>query len=736
MSQPSNPSSSQAAAPPNDSTSSPGATAASKSQAGATAGELIRDAFRQYATTDPRTLGLLRIIFSIFLLIDLYRRLADMTFFYTNDGFLPNHTSIFKPMSAYLFSIYHAASTQGELLVMFGFTAFVYFMLLIGYKTKVWQILSLVLVTSLHSRNILLENGGDCVANILALWTCFLPLGRRFSVDAMLASWREREEKNEDDLNDRSAPLPDTSPIVSVAYVAALLNLFFIYYFNTVHKDGYIWRQATTVHYVLWADRLVQPTGIWLRQWIPMWAVNTLSAGTLIIEASIFILLLSPIWIRACRRVIWFLIIMLHCGFQSVGHFGMFSFIMMTYATLMMGPEDWDSLANRLRPLLPSRVVIYDGMCGICFQVARFIKRLDHYQKMTFVPNYLEDKLPKGVTLETTEQSVVVASIDGNRHWLRADAIAQILRALPYGWAIARLIDLPGIHGLTEWLYNQIAKNRREISTKLGLDACGINRPKPGLNKTGAKHGQHVLFPRFRKFAYGTVLGVFMVAFSIQVAAENRKVPTFLKPPPRAPLKINDVGDALTAGYFFVYSWLVPLTVYPRFFQGWSMFAPIPPTDDGIIVIDGITADGRHIDPLTGGKPVDFDLPDLNHGNMMTQFWYEMHDRLRREQNVRYRENLRDWVVKWHTIENRPPQDRIVEFEAFWVFRLTQPPGMLTRMDTRRTSLVKWKDGQLTLPQHPAAPTAIAPVSRPPRPGSSAASSASSAPVGPPLPGH
>ncbi|RYE91770.1 MAG: hypothetical protein EOO75_08180 [Myxococcales bacterium] len=140
----------------------------------------LRATLREFATADPRSLGLFRIIFGVFLLIDLYRRLPDYIFFYTNEGMLPNHGAIFRPMSGHLFSIYHAFSTRGEVLVAFALTALAYLVYTVGFKTRLMQVAVLVLVTSLHSRNILLENGGDVVANILALWTCFLPLGRRF----------------------------------------------------------------------------------------------------------------------------------------------------------------------------------------------------------------------------------------------------------------------------------------------------------------------------------------------------------------------------------------------------------------------------------------------------------------------------------------------------------------------------------------------------------------------------
>ena len=71
-----------------------------------------RDVAREFMTADPRTLGLFRILFGVFLLVDLFRRVPDYVFFYTNEGMLPNHAALFAPMSTYLFSFFHAASTR------------------------------------------------------------------------------------------------------------------------------------------------------------------------------------------------------------------------------------------------------------------------------------------------------------------------------------------------------------------------------------------------------------------------------------------------------------------------------------------------------------------------------------------------------------------------------------------------------------------------------------------------
>ena len=53
--------------------------------------------------------------------------------------------------------------------------------------------------------DLLIENGGYVVNNLLIMWTCFLPMGDRFSVDAMLAHRRRRTRGEGVDVRTREA---------------------------------------------------------------------------------------------------------------------------------------------------------------------------------------------------------------------------------------------------------------------------------------------------------------------------------------------------------------------------------------------------------------------------------------------------------------------------------------------------------------------------------------------------
>jgi predicted DCC family thiol-disulfide oxidoreductase YuxK len=662
-----------------------------------------RSGWEIFAGADPRTLGLFRIVFGIFMLVDLYRRLPDLRFFYTNEGMLPNHGAIFRPMSQYLFSYFHAASTAQEAWALFLVTGVVFFVYMIGYRTRLFQILALIGITSLHSRNILLENGGDVVCNLLAFWTVFLPLGRRFSVDALLESLRASREQNANDLNDHTTTAPDRRLFVSLAYAAIILNLAVIYYFNTIHKSGQPWREGTTVHFVLWSDRLVQPLGVFVRSWLPLGLMKVMTIGTLVIEASIVLLLLAPLLtligkgknqlmsaelVRACRRVCAIEIIALHSGFQTVGHFGLFSFVMMLHAILLVGPEDWDALAKRMNLRLVQRFVFYDASCGLCHQIARFLKRMDHAGNLVFIANHDTEQLPPSVDPKVVENSIVVSNFSKSEFWIEGEAVLQIFRAIPYGYGIARLWEIPGLRSFMGTIYRWVAEHRYTFSEQLGYNACGLPQSYE-QDRIPPKRERPELIGKPVVWIREACIGFFMLAVVSQVIAENRAIPKFMKAPSPAqasqvflPFRIFSPQPAIFAA----------MIQYPRLFQGWSMFAPVPPIDDGRIVVDATTVDGRHIDPLTQGKPVDFELPPAKEGMLVSQLWYEFHDRLRRPENARYRGYLEQWLINWQRTAHRPANDRIVAFKVYWLTRRTQSPGKRTRLASSQEQFMQWDE--------------------------------------------
>ena len=134
--------------------------------------------------------------------------------------------------------------------------------------------------------------------------------------------------------------------------------------------------------------------------------------------------------------------------------------------------------------------------------------------------------------------------------------------------------------------------------------------------------------------------------------------------------------------------YMAAATGYPRMFQGWGMFAANPITDDGSMVVDAITIDGRHIDPFTGKEP----LRDLLHarglglGQIRQDYW----NRLRLERNKVYRPGLKDYLNRWHEVTGRP-EDELVSFDVYWLRDQCPKPGEYEPYRPEKIALITYR---------------------------------------------
>jgi hypothetical protein len=145
------------------------------------------------------------------------------------------------------------------------------------------------------------------------------------------------------------------------------------------------------------------------------------------------------------------------------------------------------------------------------------------------------------------------------------------------------------------------------------------------------------------------LVGVLLVE-GVSVLASNRAVP--------APLRVK------------TRPWLDAYKPYLRGYQGWSMFAPDAPRDDGMMVVDAVTVGGRHVDPFTGFAPNFQQIRDglSPHSIALSDYFLAMRDR----RQVRYRTDLHSYLKK---LPAASPQDRLRAVEFWWVSYVPPPRG-------------------------------------------------------------
>jgi hypothetical protein len=134
-------------------------------------------------------------------------------------------------------------------------------------------------VLSFMQRNMVVVYAGDHLLYLSLLWSAFLPIGRRFSVDAR----RRKVDASTD------------PAVASVASAALVLQVVFLYAVTAVSKLQYpAWYGGYAVYAVLGKASLASHLGESLRSYPRLLSVLTLA--TPLAEGAIALLLATPLW--------------------------------------------------------------------------------------------------------------------------------------------------------------------------------------------------------------------------------------------------------------------------------------------------------------------------------------------------------------------------------------------------------------------------------------------------------
>jgi len=641
----------------------------------ATVGKMGRWVRDHYMTMDLRTLGLFRLVLGFMVTGDLLRKWYYLRPYYSNEGVLTNHFLLFRPSGGHNLSLFNAFSTPGEVHVAFALSVACAICFWVGYRTRLFNVLCFIVVTSLDNRLAMVENGGYIVVNLLVLWSMFLPTGARFSVDAWRRGWAARREASSDDLNDRPSGSPSPS-YTSLVVLLVQLNFAAIYFFNVVNKSGSIWRRGETMHYVFHLDRMITGVAVFFRDLLPLWALRGMSWSVLCVEALIMMCILAPHGRRVTRPMAIALVWALHFGIGISMRLGPFSWFMMTWALLLLTPVQWDAYRRRFLAKARPRRVFYDPESGLSFFLARVLTRLDAHRLLSF-----EVARPIGEGGQTALLAVGPSDVqpEDEVRWTGVAAASQVAQALPLGRSalfLARIVTL----GSLPVLLRGIERRRRGLQRFLGLTV-----PPSRVVEAIEDSPMTRRFGRVRAGVRELLLVYLGLVSVSQIINDNKSVPDAMK---------HEKPDFVSA-----------TLNYPRIFQGWGMFAPNPIQEDGVLAIDGYTVDGRRIDPLTGRFP-DLNLTD-SRGEGLGQIPQDYANRIRFDRHKSYRRPLGDYLRRWHRYTGNQ-EDELVAFDVYWVQDHSPPPGLDQPYAQAAIALLTWRkpgyrpaDGAPKIPPKP-----------------------------------
>ena len=602
---------------------------------------VLKTIAKNWFRVDLRLLGIFRFSLGLICFIDICRRFKYIEIFYSNYGVAPNFfmSEMSSKYSVKAFTLLSSLGTVNEVTAFFYIGAVFAFFLMIGYKTKLSHIITIITILSIHNRLIILENGGDMVLNSLLIWSVFMPLGKRFSMDRLLYSLRSFKDDNPDSLNNKEVTLKNEPNYYwGLAYFASLLQLSIIYFFNYINKSGSIWEEGSSLYYFYKLDTFLTPVGNFVNEFslMPLWLSKFLTSLTLHLEMLVPFLILMPFFSIWTRRFSFITMAGFHIVVGVSLYIGMFSWIMVTALLLLFSARDIDLLRKLVKRMSSGPYTIfYDSDCGFCHQVARIIRRMDLFGHLTWAGKDWKGNKPDGLD-ELTDSTIVAWDESSGEIFTRHIAFSKIIGSIPFGFIDAWILRLPGISHLSGFIYDLISRNRTSISKFFGYSACNIPT-KSSKEKAPAASYEQSTSQKLCFFTIETfktiVVSVLIVAAVSYSLAKNDGFRDWMKAHEYKPFKIN-------------YK-LNQISKQTRMIQRWNMFAPNVPRSFSWVVIEATLKDGTVMDLLTGEEPV---YDKLSYRETFpfvdnSQFWRKYLGRIAKKNYKRYRPQLKKTLL-------------------------------------------------------------------------------------------
>ena len=269
---------------------------------------------------DCLTIGLVRILTAAVILLALINDLPFAADYYSDNGVISGRTDILRP--EYRFSI----------LDKLGSPEFVYFfyiilvisitMLLVGKHTRSSAIVSFILLSSFHEKNVFILDSAETLMRLMVFYLALAPSSKYFSLDAV---------------KKRRSLTPEAFKRWQQGYIwprrLMQIQLAIVYLFAFLPKTGITWKSGTAIYYFLANSHFARFSFDFLGSFL--WLTIIATYATLLIE------LLFPIivWFKTTRKYMVIAGISLNLGILTLSNITFFSLIMIVAHLAFIEPE-------------------------------------------------------------------------------------------------------------------------------------------------------------------------------------------------------------------------------------------------------------------------------------------------------------------------------------------------------------------------------------------------------------
>lgn len=283
---------------------------------------LFKKKLRRYSF-DLRSLGLFRISLGALLIVNLFSRFSNLREHYTSEGILTqeNIESIFGAGHRFSQTFFYISDSYWFVVLLFALAFGSYLMFCIGYRTKLFQVASILFLASFNYNFGLGRSGSDVLMQIALIWGLLLPLGARFAVRPNKA-----QKSNE------------YMSFAVIFYLVQIMSIYLISHYSKASEEWRVSKEALSI--LLELDYLTTGLGKYMRDFPAILKVFT--SAVMVIEFYVPIMLILPVFVSKMRYYAIFLLLLLHVGILLFIRVGLFPVASLVVLIPLLPSSLWD----------------------------------------------------------------------------------------------------------------------------------------------------------------------------------------------------------------------------------------------------------------------------------------------------------------------------------------------------------------------------------------------------------
>lgn len=273
-------------------------------------------------SVDLRAAAVFRMSIALLTLLDLFQRSRWTAVHYTSGGLLEADSlrSLMATEPWPLMFLFYFENQAGLLFLAGGVAAL---LMLVGWRSRLMTLICWLVLVSLQLRNPAILHAGDTLHRLLLFWGMLLPLGARFSVDALLTSGHIRN-----------------MTWFSGASFGVVWQVALIYWLTGLLKlTEPSWREGWHLELVLRYQELATPVAPLLLEWPVI--LSFLTWGTIGVELLVPFLLFSPWRFGVVRTIALGILAAFQIGLLATLEIGLFPLLNLAALLLLLPRWFW-----------------------------------------------------------------------------------------------------------------------------------------------------------------------------------------------------------------------------------------------------------------------------------------------------------------------------------------------------------------------------------------------------------